>query len=343
MEGGFELHLERRSASPDGGQKLFGRLNQAFRPAGLLGLEGIHLHRKLRGALDGRVVHKLPATQLRAVGEVCVLGERVVLPAAGVGDGRAPPHPGRAVEVEEAPGKIPPAVLDNEVSVEQNRFHFGQVRKVPVDPRPSPLDHRHLGIGEIGDEPLQGAGRGNEVGVEDGDEFTARLLKPRGERPGLVALAIRAAVIGDGNARRRQAFDQPRGYLARLVRRIVQHLNLQPVAWVIELRRRFEQPLDHVALVGQLHRHPREFFKAARWPRRVALVADINPGQGVTVQAVNRKDDEDGKVRNQNRKVESIRMVETAKGIFLEYAGDVPDEWVRRKHQADQKKGIHLD
>ena len=66
-----------------------------------------------------RKEHEFPATRLRAVAEIQVLGQRVVLPAAGVDDGASAPDAGRAVEVEEQPGAVAAAVLEDEVRVEQ--------------------------------------------------------------------------------------------------------------------------------------------------------------------------------------------------------------------------------
>ena len=83
-----------------------------------------------------------PAAQLRAVAEVEILGERVVLPAARVGDRRAPPDARGAVEVEEQPGAVAAAMLEHEVAVEQDRLDLREQRVVLVDVPPARLDHR---------------------------------------------------------------------------------------------------------------------------------------------------------------------------------------------------------
>ena len=96
------LDAERHVGGEDARQQLAAGLNRAFRPAVLLRLERVHLDRHLGRGDDVRREHEPPAAQLRPVAQVEILGQRVVLPAAGVVDGGAPPDAGGAVEVEEA-------------------------------------------------------------------------------------------------------------------------------------------------------------------------------------------------------------------------------------------------
>jgi hypothetical protein len=92
----------------------------------LLRLEGVHLHRHFGGRDEIGQKHEAPAAQLRAVAQVEILGDRVVLPAAAIDNRRAPPDAGGAVEVEEVAGAIAAAVLENEVRVEQDRLDLRQ-------------------------------------------------------------------------------------------------------------------------------------------------------------------------------------------------------------------------
>ena len=91
-----------------------------------------------------REIEKFPTAKLCAIGKVGVFGEGVVLPAAGVGDGRAAPDTGRAVEIEEGAAAGARAVLDDEMAVEENGFNFREQRVVAVDIGPTRLDHRSL-------------------------------------------------------------------------------------------------------------------------------------------------------------------------------------------------------
>jgi len=76
------------------GRIFFACLHQALGPPRLLGFEAVHVHGKLGSAFDLREVEKLPAFELRAIRKIGVLGEGVVLPAAGIVDGFAAPHAG---------------------------------------------------------------------------------------------------------------------------------------------------------------------------------------------------------------------------------------------------------
>src|SRR3954471_11198132 len=102
----------------------------------LLRLEGVHLDRHFRRGDYVGHEDEPPALELSPIAEIEILGQRVVLPPAGVVDRDAPPDTGRAVEVEEAAAAIPPAVLEHEVAVEQDRLGFGEQRIVLVDMPP---------------------------------------------------------------------------------------------------------------------------------------------------------------------------------------------------------------
>ena len=168
---GFELLVPGDVGAEDVGERLLGDLDEALGPARLLGLEGGHFDGELGGALDVLQVLELPAFELGAVAEVGVFGEGVVLPTAGFVDGLTPPHAGGAVEVEEDAGAGAAAVLEDEVAVEEDGLDLGEEAVVAVEVRPTGLDHADAGFGEVVDDLAQPVGRGDEVGVEDGDEL----------------------------------------------------------------------------------------------------------------------------------------------------------------------------
>src|SRR5262249_62161316 len=99
----------------------------------------------------------------------------------------SPPDARRPVEVEEPAAPVPTAVLEHEVRVEQDRLDFGEERVVLVDVSPARLDHPDMRIGEMGHERLQKAGRRDETGAEEGDEFAARYPQARFESSRLEA------------------------------------------------------------------------------------------------------------------------------------------------------------
>src|SRR5207245_8114329 len=117
---------------------------------------------------EARHEDELPAAELRAVAQIEILGERVVLPAAGSVDGRPAPHAGGAVEVEEAAAAVSAAVLEDEVPVQQNRLDLRQQRVVLIDVAPARLHHPDLRIAEVRDQLGDEIGGRDEVGVENG-------------------------------------------------------------------------------------------------------------------------------------------------------------------------------
>src|SRR5207247_7947477 len=100
--------------------------DEPLRPAALLRLESVHLHRHFSRLDEIGHEHETPSAKLRAIAEIEVLGERVVLPPAGIADRFAAPHAGGAVEIEKPAGPISYAMLEHEVNIEQNRLNIRQ-------------------------------------------------------------------------------------------------------------------------------------------------------------------------------------------------------------------------
>src|SRR6266498_6128132 len=98
----------------------------------LLGLETVHVHRKLGRGGQVSQIDELPAGQLRPVGDVEVLRQGVRLPAADFLEAAAPPYSRRSVEVEEAAGAVAGGVLDDEMAVEEDGLNPGQERVVAI-------------------------------------------------------------------------------------------------------------------------------------------------------------------------------------------------------------------
>ena len=221
VEERLRLHAERQVRAQNPRQQLAARLHGSLRPAVLLRLERVHLDRHFGGGDQVGEEDELPAAKLGAVAEIQILGQRIVLPAAGIVDRHAAPGPRRAVEVEEAAAAIAPAVLEDEVAVEQDRLNLRQQRVVLVDVAPARLHHADARIGEMRHQAGQEVRRRDEVRVEDGDELAARRLQPGFERAGLVPAAIRAVVVLDVDALRGKAPDRQLGDALRLVGRVV--------------------------------------------------------------------------------------------------------------------------
>src|SRR5229473_2883788 len=132
MEKGLGFDVPGRIGLHHTRQNFLRGLHQALGPACLLRLKPVHVNRQLGGALNVRKVEKFPATQLRAIGEIGILSECVVLPAPGVIDGLAAPNARGAVEIEKSAATRARTVLDNEMTVEQDCFHLREQRIVAI-------------------------------------------------------------------------------------------------------------------------------------------------------------------------------------------------------------------
>src|SRR4029077_18592124 len=201
------------------------------------------------GTLDILQVQESPATKLRAIREIGIFGERVVLPAAGVLYGFAAPDARGAVEIKETPAAGACTMLDNEMAVEENTFDFRERGVITVEIRPAGLHHGQTGIAEIGQSETQKIGAGLEIGVEDGDELAAGRLQPLGQGTRLVALAIRTMQITHFESQGAIAFDTVASDFLGLIGGIVENLHLEQTRRIIQARNRLDQPLDNVALV----------------------------------------------------------------------------------------------
>ena len=97
-----------------------------------------------------------------------------MLPATAHLDRLAAPDAGGAVEVEKAAGAIARGLFDDEMTVEHDRLQTRQQIVFAVDVRPAHLRATNQRIGEEVDELAQAVRLGNEVGVEDREQFAFR-------------------------------------------------------------------------------------------------------------------------------------------------------------------------
>ena len=260
---GLDLDAAGHVGAEDLGQNLDAGLDEALGPARLLGFEGGHFDGQLGGALDVGQVFELPAGKLRAVAEVGVFGEGVVLPAAAIGDGLDAPHAGSAVEVEEVAGAVARAMLEDEVAVEQDGLDLGKHAVVAVEVGPAGLHHADLRLGEVVDDLHEPVGRRDKIGVEDGDELAFGDFEAGVEGSGLEAMTIGAMDVHDGVAESGIARDDGGSDLLGFVGGVVEDLDFQLVARVFHGADGFDEAIDHKLLIedGQLHGDARQFFE----------------------------------------------------------------------------------
>src|SRR5213594_179529 len=312
VDEGFGFDVPGRIRLQDSGEDFFCLLHEALGPARLLCLEAVHVHGKLGSTLDLREIHKLPAFELRAIRQIGVFGKSVMLPAASIVNGFAAPHAGGAIEVEERAAAGARAVLDDEVSVEKNRFHVGQQGIIAVDIRPARLDHADFAaairIHEIGNGAAKKIGLGEKVGVEDGDEFALGLFQAVFQRPGFVAFAVGAVNVNDGHALGGMAFNACASNFAGFVGGVVQHLHFEQFRWIVESGNGFDEALDDVAFVedGKLHGDPRPVCDRLRGRRHIFRVRKIVVDKPIAMEAVYRKDQKNDEIGKHHCEVESV-------------------------------------
>ena len=114
---------------------------------------------------------ELPAGELRAITQIEIFGQRVVLPAARLLDADCPPEPGRAVEIEEAAAAAARRLFEQEMAIQEHRLHPREQGIAAVQMAPAGLDHPDFRIGEEMDRLAQQIRLRNEIGIEDTDEI----------------------------------------------------------------------------------------------------------------------------------------------------------------------------
>src|ERR1700730_13060858 len=130
---------------------------------------------------------------------------------------------------------------------------------------PPRLNHANSRIGEKINCALEQARLRNKIGVENTDKLAFRGVESDSERTRLETSAIDAMNELDVEAAPAQFVRARGGDLARIVGRIIQHLNLEKLSRIIQFANRPQQALDHVNFVKdrQLHCHLRQLLETA--------------------------------------------------------------------------------
>src|SRR3981081_1002274 len=140
-------------------------------------------------------------------------------------------------------------MLENEMSVEQDRLYLREDGIVPINVGPPRLHHADPRIAEVMDGAQQEIFWRSEVSVEDGHKFAFRRLHAFGERSRLEALAIRTVMVGDGISKRGIALDQTARDFDGFVSGVVEHLNVEFLLRIFQLADGLKQPLDDILLI----------------------------------------------------------------------------------------------
>src|SRR5437660_10844813 len=159
---------------------------------------------------------------------------------------------------------------------------------------PARLDHADSRIGEKINCALEQVRLRHKIGVENTDKLAFRGVESDSERARFETSAIDAMNELDVEAATPQFVRARGGDLARIVGRIIQHLNLEKFSRIVLFRSRVQQTLDHVNFVKdrQLHRHLRQLLKAAGWDQLALSVFEKEINDEIAMHAVGGKTDE---------------------------------------------------
>src|SRR6266508_167469 len=309
----LEFDPERQGRVPDTAVELEPNLQHAFGPAALLCLEGINLDRNFRRRLFVQQINEPPAHQLRAKTQVGVFCKRVVLPTAAHLNRFASPDAGRAVKVEKIPAAISRGLLHHKVAVKHDCLQTRQQSVGTVYVGPTHLRAADRSFGEEMDQLAQEIRLRHKVGVEDCNQFALRCLHAVLKRARFEAGPILSMDIRNVEPRARISLYRGARNVHRFVSRIIQYLDLQTLAGIINLRHRSHQTLDHVHLVEerQLNGNRRQFaFRetALGFWRKLRIA----PKFGYQLDAINTIDREDAEYReinDQHRPIECVQLI----------------------------------
>jgi hypothetical protein len=274
----------------------------------LLGLETVHVDRQFGGRHNVGKENEFPTSELGTIAKIEIFTECVVLPATRLLDTRAAPKTGCAIEIKKASASAARRLLEQKVAVQKHGLHPRQQRVASIQMTPPGLDHPDLRIGEKMDCPLKQVWRRDEVGIENANKLTGGRFEPDRERTGLESRPIDAMNQLNIEAALSQCFRARRSHFARIVGRIVQHLDLQQISRVIELTDRTQKALHYVNFIKnrKLNRNFWQLPKLAGRDRCAFAVFKEEINDEIPVNAVGRKTEEHGEVtRRPNHRAET--------------------------------------
>ncbi len=140
-------------------------------------------------------------------------------------------------------------MLDLEVSVQKQGLRTREPVVALVQVAPCRLHHADVPIGERRQELSHESPVRHEVRVQNQNEVSPGPPEPVGQGPGLVATSRPAPEMLDASSPATPGGHSRRRDGRRFVRRIVEQLNLEPTARIIEGAHSFDQPADDVRLV----------------------------------------------------------------------------------------------
>ncbi len=172
-----------------------------------------------------------------------------MLPPARVRDRGTPPDAPGPREVEHAARPEAGAILDEMVAVQHERLDARQQALVTIEMCPACLHHPDARVAKVARDRAKKIRLRNEVGIEDGDQLPLGSLEAVLERPCLVPRTAAAPKVDRVEPPLSELRHLAAGQRLGLIRRVVEHLDLEQVARIVEARHRIEEALDHRRLV----------------------------------------------------------------------------------------------
>ena len=250
VEDGGQLYAERNLGTEHLRQNLDGRLNGAFCPAELLSLERVDVVRYF--SRNNHVEHELhlPTSELRTVRKVHVFGERIAFPAATAVNSFLAPYACGTVEVHKELAPATCGLFNHKVTVNTDRLCERQTGFGAVQVAPASLDETDFLIhDEVGNRLQEEVFLGNEIGIEDGEEFTLGDFHTFLEGASLEILAVRAVDKLDVITTCSKFSDFFLRDFVAFVRGVVQDLDFVLVLGVVDGADRFEESFNAVGFV----------------------------------------------------------------------------------------------
>ena len=250
VEDGAKLYAERNLGTQNLRQNLDSGLDGALCPTELLSLEGVDVVREF--GRNNHVEHELhlPTSKLRTVRKVHVFGQRIAFPAATAIDGGLAPDACGAVEVHEQLAPATCGLFNDEVTVNTDGLSKRKTGLGAVEVAPATLDKANLRVhDQVRNRLQEEVLLGNEVGIEDGEEFALSDGHAFLECTSLVVLAVGAVEELDIVTTSGKFCDFPLRDLVALVRRVVQDLDFVLVLGVVDGADGFEETFNAVGFV----------------------------------------------------------------------------------------------
>jgi hypothetical protein len=220
-------------------------------------------------------------------------------------------------------------MLEYKVTIEQNRLDLGQEAVVAIQVRPSRLHHPNLRLREVMDYLHHPLSRRHKVRIEDCYKLAPCHIEALVERARLIPMPVAAMEIHNRlrlHPRKSAgiALDSLPRYFGCLIRRIVQHLNFEPIPRIIQFANRVNQPVDDKLLIEDRQLDCNEWKLTFGEPhrrltplRRIFLVLEVEPYQLIPMDPVERQDNHDDEIGDQHGCIERIPSIETMEVINL--------------------------